>query len=292
MTKLIAIDLDGTLLNSKSQISTENFEAIKAAQKEGIEIVISTGRAYFDVQTIFQNTGVKTWIIGANGATIHDPNGVLYHSQPIEPKLAYGILRSLEEDGYYYEVFSNESIFTPQNGRELLQIEMDRIKSANPDANISSLKEALVKQLSQTGFAFINSYKAIEKAAADVYNILAFSFHEEKLKAGWEKYGNIEGLTIVTSAHHNFELEHCDASKGIALSKLTEKLDIPITGTVAIGDSMNDVSMLTIAGTGVAMGNARREVKDISDEITLTNDEHGVAKVILDIMKRARTNQR
>jgi Cof subfamily protein (haloacid dehalogenase superfamily) len=291
MTKMIAIDMDGTLLNSNNQISSENLEAIKAAQKDGMEVVIATGRAHFVVQTFFQNTGVKTWIIGANGATIHDPDGKLYHSQPIEPKIANDILQSLEEDGYYYEVFSNECIYTPQNGRELLQIEIDRVKSANPDVNIPRLKEALEKQFSQTGFVFINSYKEVEKASSDVFNILAFSFHEEKLEAGWAKYGNIDGLTIVTSAHHNFELEHHNASKGIALRKLSEKLNIPITNTVAIGDSMNDVSMLTVAGKAVAMGNARQEVKDISDDITLTNNEHGVAKVILETMHRARTNQ-
>jgi Cof subfamily protein (haloacid dehalogenase superfamily) len=291
MTKLIAIDLDGTLLNSKCEISIENLEAIKAAQKDRIEIVIATGRAHFDVKTIFKNTGVKTWIIGANGATIHDPYGELYHSQSIEPKKAFDILHSLEEDGFYYEVFSNDCIFTPQNGRELLQIEIDRIKSANPDISISTLKDALEKQFSQNGFAFINSYKDIEKASVDVYNILTFSFYEEKLAAGWAKYGNIEGLTIVTSADHNFELEHRNASKGIALSKLSEHLDIPIASTVAIGDSMNDVSMLTVAGIGVAMENARQEIKDISDEITLTNDENGVAKVILEIMQKARTTQ-
>ncbi|WP_338787696.1 Cof-type HAD-IIB family hydrolase [Metabacillus sp. FJAT-53654] len=281
MTKLIAIDLDGTLLNSKSQISTENLEAIKNAQNAGIEVVIATGRAHFDVQALFKNTGVKTWIIGANGATIHAPDGSLYYSQPIEPELAHDILRSLEEDGYYYEVFSKECIFTSQNGRELLQIEIDRMKSANPEVNSSSLEEALVKQFSQTGFCFIDSYKDIKNASAEIYNILAFSFFEEKLETGWAKYGNIDGLTIVSSAHHNFELEHCEASKGNALRRLSDKLDIPITKTIAIGDSMNDVSMLSLAGKGIAMGNARLEVKEISDEITLTNDEHGVAKILL-----------
>lgn len=291
MKKLIAIDMDGTLLNRNNQISNENLEAIKAAQKEGIEIVIATGRAYFDVQTFFQNTGVRTWVIGANGATIHDPDGKHYYSQPIQPKLAIEILKSLEEDGFYYEVFSNDCIYTPQNGKELLQIEMDRVKSANPDVNISRLKDALAKQFSQTGFVYINSSEELADLSIDVFNILVFSFHEEKLQAGWKKYGSIPGLTIVTSAHHNFELEHQNASKGIALHKLSEKLNIPLHHTIAIGDSMNDVSMLTVAGKAVAMGNARQEVKDISDVITLTNNEHGVAKVILETMYQTHTSQ-
>ncbi|EWH20084.1 HAD family hydrolase, partial [Bacillus haynesii] len=127
--KMIAVDLDGTLLNSESKISKENIDAIKKAREHGIEVVVATGRASFDVQAIFEPTGIKTWIISANGAVIHDPEGRLYHSVPLDRKRAEGILRWLEENNYYYEVFSDEAIFTPQNGRELLDIELDRLKS-------------------------------------------------------------------------------------------------------------------------------------------------------------------
>lgn len=90
--KMIAVDLDGTLLNSESKISKENIDAIKKAREHGIEVVVATGRASFDVQTIFEPTGIKTWIISANGAVIHDPEGSLYHSVPLDRKRAEGIL--------------------------------------------------------------------------------------------------------------------------------------------------------------------------------------------------------
>ncbi|MCM3163585.1 Cof-type HAD-IIB family hydrolase [Metabacillus litoralis] len=285
MTNLIAIDLDGTLLNSKNEISPENIQAIKEAQNAGIEIVIATGRAHFDVQAIFKDTDIKTWIIAANGATIFDPEGNLYHHQPIDPTTAYKVLHSLEQDGFYYEVFSSSCIYTPNNGRKLLQIEIDRIKSANPDVSIHHLEEALSKQFSQTGFTFIDSYKnIIEEADTPVYNILAFSFFEEKLKEGWSKYGQIEGLTIVSSANHNFELEHQNASKGIALELLSEKLGIALEHTAAIGDSMNDLSMLSRAGVGIAMGNAKNSIKEVADLVTVTNDENGVAHFIQSVL--------
>lgn len=280
MTKLIAIDLDGTLLNSKNEISTENLLAIKEAQQEGIEIVIATGRAHFDVQSIFKGTGIQTWVIAANGATIYDREGHLFHHQPIEPGTAYKVLQSLEQDGYYYEVFSNSCIYTPKDGRKLLHVEIDRIQSANPNVSISHLEEALMKQFSQTGFVFVDSYKDIEKSGDDIYNILAFSFSEEKLEAGWSKYGQMKGLTIVSSANHNFELEHEHASKGNALEILCHKLAVPLAKSMAIGDSMNDVSMLKKAGTAVAMGNARKEVKELAHTVSLTNDENGVAFAI------------
>ncbi|MBD1378913.1 Cof-type HAD-IIB family hydrolase [Metabacillus arenae] len=280
MTKLIAIDLDGTLLNNKNEVSKENLEAIRSAQENGVEVVIATGRAYFDVREIFKNTGIKTWIIGANGATIHHPDGGLFHSVPIEKDDAAEILQWLEKEEFYYEVFSNEAIFTPLNGRELLQIEMDRVISANPEVTIEELTMALEKQFSQTGFTFIESYQEIISSPADIYNILAFSFHKDKLEKGWNKYKELEHLTLVTSANHNFELEHKQASKGHALEKLAVQLGIDLRDTAAIGDSMNDVSMLKKAGLSIAMGNARQEVKDISDHVTLGNDENGVAHTL------------
>ncbi|MBM7604929.1 Cof subfamily protein (haloacid dehalogenase superfamily) [Metabacillus crassostreae] len=285
MAKLIAIDLDGTLLNSKNEISRENIDAIIRAQQSGIEIVIATGRAHFDVMNIFKQTGITTWVIAANGATIHTPKGELYHSQPIDPKTAYEILNVLENEDYYYEVFSNDYIYTPLNGREILHIEMDRLISSNPHTRIELLEHALEKQFSQTGFHFVESYKEIKQLGIDIFNILAFSFHEEKLADGWKRFGKMEDITIVSSANHNFELEHKDASKGIALKKLTKKLGIPLEDCIAIGDSMNDMSMLQIAGTSVAMGNARQKVKACSDKTTLTNDENGVAAVIIEAIK-------
>jgi len=286
LVKLIAIDLDGTLLNNENKISTENLDALKHAINNGIKVVIATGRAHFDVQTIFKDSGINTWIIAANGATIHNPEGELVHSVPIGKSRAIPILKWLEEEEFYYEVFSNEAILTPQNGRELLAIEMDRIKSANPHADIEKLRMAAKKQFSQTGFRFIESFKEIEDSKWDIYNILAFSFHEEKLEKGWGMFKGSEGLTIVTSANHNFELEHRDASKGNALQKLAKQWNINLSEVAAIGDSMNDMSMLKVVGNSVAMGNARTEVKEICKEITLTNDENGVAHFINTLLQR------
>ena len=194
MVKLIAVDLDGTLLNNNSEVSEKNLESIKFAEANGAEVVIATGRAHFDVQTIFENTDIKTWIIGANGATIHKPNGELFHSEPINRHDAIDVLSWLEKEEYYYEVFSNHSIYTPQNGRELLAIEMDRAISANPEVNPNQLKNAVKKQFGQNGFSFIKSYKDLVEKDMDFYNILAFSFSEEKLRNGWKHFQQRKGL--------------------------------------------------------------------------------------------------
>ncbi|MGG1015466.1 phosphatase YwpJ [Bacillus subtilis] len=280
--KLIAIDLDGTLLNSKHQVSLENENALRQAQRDGIEVVVSTGRAHFDVMSIFEPLGIKTWVISANGAVIHDPDGRLYHHETIDKKRAYDILSWLESENYYYEVFTGSAIYTPQNGRELLDVELDRFRSANLEADLSVLKQAAEVQYSQSGFAYINSFQELFEAdqPIDFYNILGFSFFKEKLEAGWKRYEHAEDLTLVSSAEHNFELSSRKASKGQALKRLAKQLNIPLEKTAAVGDSLNDKSMLEAAGKGVAMGNAREDIKSIADAVTLTNDEHGVAHMM------------
>lgn len=287
VVKLIAVDLDGTLLNEENQISKKNLEAIKFAQANGVEVVIATGRAHFDVQTIFKETGLKTWIIGANGATIHQPNGELFHSISINRQDAFQILNWLEQEEYYYEIFSNDSILSPQNGRELLTIEMDRVKSANPEVSIEQLIEAAEKQYSQTGFSFISSCKELIDTDVDVYNILAFSFDEEKLQKGKAQFKDMKDVTMVTSAQHNFEFEHKKASKGIALEILAKKLALNLADTAAVGDSFNDLSMFRMAGRSAAMGNAPEEIKNSCQEVTLTNIDDGVAHFIYSLLRGA-----
>ncbi|MDA1476634.1 Cof-type HAD-IIB family hydrolase [Bacillus changyiensis] len=289
--RMIATDLDGTLLNSDSKLTKESIAAIKEAQENGIEVVIATGRASFDVQKIFQSAGIKTWIISANGAVIHDPEGSLYHNIPLEREKAAGILEWIEKEDYYYEVFSDQAIFTPHSGRELIAIELDRLRSANPDVDLSRLGHAAKQQFSQHGFSFIRSYHELfqPNRHINIYNILVFSFQKEKLEKGKQQFKGAEDVTLVTSSEHNFELEHLQASKGLALERLSQKLGIPLEETATVGDSLNDCSMLKIAGKSFAMGNACKEIKELADDVTLTNDENGVAHMIHQIIKQKQT---
>lgn len=280
MISCIVTDLDGTLLNHESKISPENVESLKCAQKNGIEIIVATGRNYPDVIEIFKESGLKTWVIGANGATIHDPEGNLFAHLPMDKQKAMNLLQWLEERDYYYEVFSNDCLYSPQRGRQLIAIELDRLCTANPEISREELEKHAIIQFSQTGFSYIDSYKEIENPAIDVYNILAFSFDKAKLDAGWSTFQDDSSITLVSSGTYNFEFEHKEASKGNALTKLANHLGIHLKDVLAMGDSMNDLSMLTSVGYPVAMGNARQDVKEASLEIAETNDQDGVANTI------------
>ncbi|MDO7907275.1 Cof-type HAD-IIB family hydrolase [Paenibacillus sp. JX-17] len=281
--KMIAIDLDGTLLNQDSLISPANAAAVREAQNQGILVTIATGRAFYDVQEICKQAGIVTPVIGANGATIHDEQGSPIHTEPMSRSKAMDVLAWLEEEQYYYEIMTDRAIYSPQNGHELMTIEMDRVLSSSPERSLQSLMHAAEKQYSQNGITRIPSYRHLP-TDVEIYNILAFSFLEEKLAAGRSRYSQDSELTMVVSADHNFEVEHPLASKGHALSRLADMHHIPLTEVMAIGDSYNDISMMRIAGRSIAMGNAHQQIKDVCDMVTLTNQENGVAHAIRQLL--------
>lgn len=269
--------MDGTLLNSQNKISQENIEAVKKAQLKGIEVVIATGRAYFDAAQLTKEAGLSTWIIGANGATIHNKEGVCLQSISVSKKDAKEILAYFTEKEFYYEVFSEHKLFSPNNGRELVQIELDRITTANPDSNIEEMKEAAERQFSQEPFKFVHSYEEILAETDKYFNLLAFSFDDNKLKQAWNRFAKNDHLTLTASASHVFDIMHCDVSKGNAVKKLAQKFNVKPKDIMAVGDNFNDISMFTVAGTSIAMGNAPDGVKKQAMVTTLTNNENGVA---------------
>lgn len=134
--------------------------------------------------SIFKPLGIKTWVISANGAVIHDPDGRLYHQETIDKQRAYDILSWLESENYYYEVFTGSAIYTPLNGRELLEVELDRFRSANPKADLSVLMQAAEVQYSQSGFVYIGSFQELFESdqQIDFYNILGFLSSKRSLR--------------------------------------------------------------------------------------------------------------
>lgn len=280
MIKLLAIDLDGTLLNKGKYISQKNIDAIQTAKQNGIEIVIATGRANFDAQNIFKDIALDPWIIGTNGATIHNPSGELFHSAPLEKSQALSMLKVLEEQQLYYEAFIDNQICAPQYGRKLLFKEMEGLIKAKPDMDIDLLRLEVEIQFGQSEFHFIPSYHVLKDTNSEIYNILAYSFDEDKLKKGWSRFADLPDVTSVQSGIHNFHLQHTQASKGNALKRLAKELHIDVAECAAVGDNYNDMSMLEIAGLSAAMGNADQEIKDACDFVTKSNNEDGVAYFI------------
>lgn len=269
--KLICIDMDGTLLNSKHEVSDENKDAIKKANEKGIKIAITTGRIFCSAKYYSDIIGVSTPIIASNGAYIRekDRDEVIY-SNTIPNDLIVKIYDVIHKYGLK---LSFNTCNTLLSSYELPETHAYKVmnKLVSDDNKVTfivykSIDDILPKYENQILKGIV-----IEKEDTETL----FKAKEE-LKA---KYGN--DLHVVSSDPYNFEVMLNTSTKGNAVKTLAEKFGFTSDEVICIGDSENDISMLKYAGMGVAMGNALDLVKDLADYITEDNEHSGVGKAII-----------
>ena len=266
--KLIALDLDGTLLNSDKLLSDENAEALEKASKKGIEIVPATGRFYKGMPKIIRELPYVHYVISVNGAQVYDieKNKTVCASE-LPWQRAVSVMQILDELDVIYDCY--------QDGWGwMTQALYDKAEQYAP--TVHNLE--MIKKL-RTPVPELKEY--LKEKGQGVQKIQIF-FRDKELRAKMLKALPTEfpDLVVTTSIVNNIEVNSREATKGVALKKLAEYLGIPAEQTMAFGDDFNDVTMLQAAGIGVAMGNADDKVKEASDYVTLDCNSSGVAHAI------------
>lgn len=283
MIKVIATDMDGTLLNSTAKkITDENRAAILKAQSQGVEVVIATGRSYDEADFLLAEAGLECPIICVNGAEIRAKDGETLSSTPITNQDSAAAALLLKEKGVYFEVYTDKGKFT-NDPQKSVSIIVDIVASANPDANYQEAIQYAEKRVAR--IHQIDDYAELFTSEDyQIYKFLAFSFEVDKLAEVSEQLSKIETLAVSSSGHENLEITNQQAQKGIALEAFVTERGVSLEETMAIGDNFNDVSMFEKAGRSVAMGNAGQIIKSLCDFVTDSNEESGVAKAILDVL--------
>ncbi|WP_242220439.1 Cof-type HAD-IIB family hydrolase [Bacillus cereus group sp. BfR-BA-01380] len=277
--KLIAIDLDGTLLTSKKVISEENIAAIKECQEKGHVVAICTGRSMTDVQKLLEETNLQCPIIAENGAILYLDNEMLQR-YPITNGHAEEIVDYLEEKNISYQLYTDQGVYIPEYGEKIIQLEMDFIINSDMHADEEELKQIAALYLQHTETKRIESCKPLFSEPVHIHKILPFSYQREKLKLLKKQFIDNEELSITASYWHNLEINHIHAQKGNGLYTLANHLGILKEHTIAIGDGLNDMSMMEKANISIAMGNAVEEIQALCRYKTLSNDNHGVAHAL------------
>ncbi|MFC3041118.1 Cof-type HAD-IIB family hydrolase [Virgibacillus xinjiangensis] len=278
--KLIATDLDGTLLNEKGEVSRKNAEAIERAINQGLKFVVATGRSYGAAEKPLKEAGLTAPVICLNGAQTYSEDKTVLRSAPLGRTTAKHIQELCDRAGMYFEFFTSNGVYST-NREHFLEVMIDIMKSANPSLSEEEIIEGAEQRFQDEQVEFIQDNEevfAIE--GLEIYKILAFSLHKEKLADLRQALQGKEDLAITSSGDINLEFNHPDAQKGIALQFLAETMEIGMEDVMTLGDNFNDASMLQMAGRSVAMGNAEKEIKDMCSHITKTNDEDGVAAAI------------
>ncbi len=257
--KLLALDMDGTLLNSKGELTEETRLALRGAMEQGVQVTISTGRSFHGAKQTAAELALTCPVMVYNGGMLVDPvtEEILY-SKEMLPADAFLAMAEGIRRGVTLIVWSKGKLY----GYPLNERTEDYRRYAG---NIVPLPIESVKDLAYLG----------------VTKVLWYGTKEE-IPAFWaEMQEKSFACTRICPSQPMFlEFFHGEVSKATALEKLGGMLGISRDEMIALGDGANDLELLAYAGLGVAMGNASDLVKGKADAVTLSNDENGVAEVI------------
>ncbi len=265
---IIALDLDGTLLNSKKELSEGNLAALKKAADEGWEIVPTTGRFYGGMPDFIRGLPFVHYAITINGAYVED----LVEKQEIYTaempyKQAIEIMEWLDKMPVIYDCYMNNEAFMTESLK-------DKVDEIVEDPRIRKMFYDLRQPVPELkGF--------LENRKQDVQKIQFFTRDAElRIRLLDEMESVFEDIVVSSSSPQNIEVNQTNANKGQALVALAEHLGVDRAKTIAFGDGLNDISMIKEAGIGIAMANGCTEARQLADYITGHCDQDGVAQAI------------
>lgn len=263
--KLIALDLDGTLLTTEKELTAENEAALRRAAEAGIEIVPATGRFYGAIPEAVRALPYVHYAITINGAQVRDVRaGRSLLRAEIPCRLAIEVMTFLDRLPVIYDCYMDDWGWMTRSHYDRAADFAPHRHSLDMLRNFRTPVPELKAHLAELGH--------------DVQKIQTF-FLDMELRARTmeELAARFPALAVTSSLPRNVELNSAKAQKGIALQGLAARLGIPMAETVAFGDDLNDVSMLRAAGIGIAMANAGPEALAAADMRTASCDENGVA---------------
>jgi Cof subfamily protein (haloacid dehalogenase superfamily) len=277
--RLLAIDIDGTLLNSQFQIPSANLEALRRAHEVGVEIILVTGRRHTFALPIAEQLGFDLWLISSNGAVTRSLGGELFHRDLLPVATARELCAAMRE----YRGNTVLTFDTETKGALVLE-RMDELTG--------SIQRWLEKNMQ-----FIDFVVPIEKAlVADPVQAM-FCGNIERMRGALETLAGcgLSGrITVLRTEYPVRDLCIVDVlnqgcSKGHALERWAAYRGIPREQVMAIGDNYNDIEMLVFAGIPVIMGNASPELRDRGWMVTGLHDEAGVATAVEQVLSGAKT---
>ena len=285
MYKLVAIDLDGTLLNSYGIVTEYTKQTIKKCIQNGIEIVLASGRPNDSIEAIAKEIGATNYFISGNGALIYDMQKQenIYEKYMTKEKVLE-IIKICEENSISYNVYTNKTILATSLKHNVLYYHKENLKkeeNKKTHINIVENMYEYVKQLNEEKFLKItvcdenNSiFNAIIRKLrkVDGIEVLDVSHMSRKIIR--------QGTEEVPIEYYYTEISLAEVDKWNAIKFLQEKLGIEKEEIIAIGDNMNDKKMIEQAGLGIAMKGSNPIVSEVANYVTEGNNEDGVAKAL------------
>ena len=287
MIKLIASDMDGTLLNHNHKIPKENVKLINFAKNQGIEFVVATGRAYYEALPALNEENINCDVISFNGGIVYDKNGNIISITPMLPKDLYYTIEILKSFDISYQLYTKNTIYTKSIETDI-NAYIDLIRSNGYDPDVEHLRAEAQQKLD---VGYITEVENIELYLNEKENppikIIAISNDISKLENAAKLLSENTSISVTSSGANNIEIMHKNATKGEALKEIAKIYGINLENAVAIGDNLNDQAMLDIVGYSVAMKNGNIKLIEQAKYVTeKTNSEGGVADTIFKLIEQ------
>ncbi len=264
--KILAVDLDGTLLNEKMEVSSENAEAIHRLTEKGIVVAPYTGRTYYDIPEAARNHPDVRYVAYSNGAVIYDKKTDTYERSCLSPA----------QNGRILEILGDYACS--------VEIHCDGHSYLDADEQTEEIRDFY--RVTPYFRAFYNVHpipvpNLREKLLQLDYSEMFVSFfHDDGDLLACKKRLEAEGEFLVAQSDpRNLEIFSIRAGKGNALARLSAMLGTDLSETAAVGDSINDLSMIHTAGTGLATANACDKLKEAADAVICSNREHVISYI-------------
>jgi Cof subfamily protein (haloacid dehalogenase superfamily) len=286
MYKLVAIDLDGTMLNTYGEVTESTKRILKETMKKGCEVVIASGRTIDSIQAIADEIGTKKYMIAGNGSIVYDisKKNIIYEKY-IPKSKALNIIKICEDNSITYSVYTNKTIIANSLKYNILYYYKQNLKKQPNKKTSITLVESIYDYV-----------KNIEDEK--VMKIFICDSTESIFNAILRKIGELKDIEILDVSHMSrkvisngseevpieyfyTEITEKNVDKWYALEFLINKLNIEKKEVMAIGDNVNDRKMIEQAGLGIAMKNSTPKITEVANYVTdFDNNNDGAARAI------------
>mgnify|MGYP001624022981 FL=1 len=285
MYKIVAVDLDGTMLNSYGIVTENTKDEIKKVIENGTDVIIASGRPVDSIKTIAQEIGSKNYFIAGNGSIIYDiQNQEIIYEKFLSKEKVLEIIKICEENSISYNVYTENTIIAKSLKYNVLYYHKENLKREEGKRTHITIVNNVAEYIQR-----MENPKFLKFTICDESKVV-FQSIMKKLK----KVSNIEVLEVLHMSrkiirqgteeipieYYYTEITLKDVDKWNALTYLMEKLNVDRSETIAIGDNINDKKMIENAGVGIVMKGSTPIVTEIADYITDGNNEEGVAKAL------------
>lgn len=273
--RVVAIDIDGTLLDTHFQITRRNLDALHTAYNSGITIILATGRRHDYAIPVVHELGIPVWLISSNGALVRSSSGETFYADRLPASTAHKLIRHMDE-------YRPNAVLTfDRQGQDALILERDHI-----------LNRSIARWI-ENNSAHIRYVSPLEDSLTEDPIQAMYCGSVDQMKGAQNRLSQADFLDEITVLRTQYDYRDLcildilnrDCTKGHALRRWAEHHGIPREQIMAIGDNYNDLEMLEFAGLPVLMANASEELKQSGWRVTASNSESGVAAALEQVLQ-------